>query len=113
MPRKEAKPVINSHRGRFQAQGTGCNDSEPWSQPKPLTLDLGNHLLTTLSNKIPKTEMMIRRAGFQMCSEEITAMSKNGGFTVVDKAYRRSFPNARRDRVDLEIHAGTAFILKK
>jgi hypothetical protein len=99
-----------SHRGRFQAQGTGLEKSSPWSQSVPLTIGDGNLLLTDLKNKLTPTEYSERSLGFYECSKHINEVHKSGGYS---EHISKHFPKLVRPggkRIDLEVKAGIAFV---
>lgn len=98
------------HRGRFQAQGLGLEESENWSQPVPLVIGDGNQLLTELSEKLCFSDRTLRRRGFVECSQHINDVHSAGGY---HEPISKHFPKVgRRDgaRVDLEVNAGSAFV---
>lgn len=98
------------NRGRFQAQGKTLEESENWSQIDELKYSDGKKLLDQLENKLSPKERQIRGIGFKKCRECILEASKNNGIRVVNKPFIKSFPKNARERVDLEVHKGVAFI---
>jgi hypothetical protein len=101
-----------NHRGRFQAQGQTLEESENWAQDLPLSAQKGHLLLNNLENKISKKEAEIRKNGFEKCREFINESAKNGGISIVDmgKPLIKSFPKGYKERVDVEVHLGLAFV---
>lgn len=102
-----------NHRGRFQAQGNSLEESEPWSQELALLHIDGVQLLENLEKKIPKKEKLLRVLAFKQCRKCIDDASKNNGINVDDmqKPFIKSFPKNYKERVDLEVRKGIAFIL--
>ena len=97
------------HRGRFQAQGEGIEESESWSQDEPLTKSDGLNLLDRLKNKLSAKDLDKRRKAFEKTERFISGAQ--GG---VDAPKKKSFydDKQRRDiRVDVEILSGKAFIV--
>jgi len=101
-----------NHRGRFQAQGIALQESESWSQKEALFYDDGKALLIALEGKLARKDRWMRALGFKKCHACIKNASKNSGIRVVDmgKPFIKSFPKGARERVDLEVHLGIAFI---
>ncbi|NVM66893.1 hypothetical protein FHW88_005211 [Mucilaginibacter sp. SG538B] len=100
------------HRGRFQAQGKDLEASRGWAQMLPLTAVDGLQLLNDLEKSIPAKEAKIRARGFAQCRKFVTDAQKNGGIQVaaIGKVLMKSFPKGFKERVDVEVHAGTAFV---
>jgi len=96
------------HRGRIQAQGENIEASESWSQNKPPTKNDGLSMLEKLKNKIPKREAKKRESAFKKAGKFI----KQGPHEVIVVPISRIFlvKDAYKDRVDIEIHKGEAFI---
>jgi hypothetical protein len=98
------------HRGRWQAQGQGLEESEAWNQPVALSAQDGENLLSRLESKIGPNEAAHRAAGFRKARDFIERARRAGGIHV---QVIRSFtvpndPTGRR--VDLEVRAGSAFV---
>ena len=103
------------HRGRFQAQGDILEESESWAQELPLLLTDGQDLLKILEGKLSRKDLLVRAKGFAKCRQVMESASKSGGINVADmgKIFIKSYPQNHIERVDLEVHLGIAFILKK
>ena len=99
-----AKP----HRGRIQAQGGGTEESESWSQDEPLTKKAGLALLERLKRRLRPAERRARAKPFADARRFIE--NGKGG---VDAPLGKTFSDRRRRaiRVDIEVLAGTAFLL--
>ena len=114
---KSSTVATMDHRGVFQAQGAGMQESEKWNQPQPLTAVDGHSLLESLREKIAPTEAAIRAGAFADAHGFIDAARIVGG-APQDNRYplKKTFrvfpdPRGRRDRrVDIEVHAGRAFV---
>jgi len=103
------------HRGRFQAQGNSLEESEPWAQDLAFLHSEGITLLNALERKISRKDRLLRELAFKQCRRCIDEASKNNGISVADtgKPFIKSFPKNYKERVDLEVHKGVAFILKR
>ncbi len=100
------------HRGRIQAQGKKLEASETWSQNKPPTKKDGLNMLEKLKNKIPKSEVKIRETAFKKAERFIKRASlTNGVDAPVSITYRAE--GYIKERVDIEIKKGKAFINTK
>jgi hypothetical protein len=96
-----------NHRGRFQAQGGGLEESEAWGQDEPLTKDDGLSLLARLKNSLSPRERRRREKAFEKAERFI--QNANG----VDAVKKKSFFGDDEDRsirVDIEILGGKAFV---
>lgn len=97
------------HRGRIQAQGGNLEESEAWSQDKPLTLEEGLILLEKLKEKLPNKELLLRQTAFDKAKDFIEQAGENGGIDAqVSKTFR--VKGTRDIRVDIEVIKGTAFL---
>ena len=96
------------HRGRIQAQGGGTEASEKWAQDEPLTKADGLTLLDKLKRRLTKAERQARKDQFADARRFIENVE--GG---VDAPLGKTFLNRKRRpiRVDIEVLAGTAFLL--
>lgn len=103
------------HRGRFQAQGAYLEKSESWAQQNPLLYVEGLELLDKLEEKLSFAERQVRRHSFRKCRKAMLEAARNGGINISDmgKVFIKSFPGDQKERVDLEVHLGIAFITKK
>jgi hypothetical protein len=103
----------NGHRGRWQAQGGGLQESEPWNQPMPLTLTQGLYLLDTLEAKLTPTDRRARAPFFEQARMFARRAASGGGISAANFPNSMSFPTRNQPasfpRVDLEIRAGHAF----
>ena len=97
------------HRGRIQAQGKNLEESESWSQDKPLTKDKGLEILEKLENKLPKKEAKKRIGLFQKAKKYIEQALKNGGL-FARASTNIHFKQNKRERIDIEVHEGCAFV---
>ena len=100
---------MSVHRGRFQAQGGGIEESEPWNQDSPVTADRGHGLLNALAAKLSKREREVRQAQFDRAHLCIDRAAAVGG---LEAPFAKSFglPTDPKIRVDIEIKAGRAFV---
>lgn len=96
------------HRGRFQAQGGGLEESEPWTQEEPLQASTGHLLLCRLEDKIPAREAELRRDSFQKAHRFIDSAAASGGVGPCKKTFL--VRGSRDQRVDVEVQSGLAFI---
>jgi hypothetical protein len=96
------------HRGRFQAQGGGVEESEAWDEELPLPGTEGHRLLTRLKYKLDREDYLLRQEAFGKAHRFITNAAPAGvGPT------KQSWPQPpRRDqrRVDIEVQSGRAFV---
>ncbi len=96
------------HRGRFQAQGGGLEESENWAQEEPLSLKSALSLLLKLKNKLSPTERTEREKSFIKADKFIKTAATNGG--VFARISRTFLVKGSRDkRVDIEVLSGKAF----
>ncbi|MDX1666929.1 MAG: hypothetical protein R3350_06860 [Saprospiraceae bacterium] len=95
------------HRGRFQAQGGGLEESETWSQDEPLSKEEGFSLLDRLKEKLHSKDRELRKRQFEDAKRFIKG-AKGG----IDAPERKSFRNRKTKdiRVDIEVWSGRAFI---
>ena len=102
--------MSKKHRGRIQAQGghPKIEKSESWAQDEPLTKKKGLQLLERLWSKLSKKEKAEREKPYQDARRYI--QNVKGGLDAIKK---KTFRNRKtRDvRIDIEILAGTAFIM--
>ena len=96
------------HRGRIQAQGENLEASEAWAQNKAPTVEEGLSMLEKLKNKIPKREADKRAKAFLKAKRFI----EQGPHEVINSVKVRSFAlkGSSKERVDIEIQKGKAFI---
>lgn len=101
-------PMSKKHRGRIQAQGGGTEKSESWSQNEPLSKADGLNLLDRLWNRLTKKERASREKQYEDARRFI--QNVDGG---VDAVKKKTFRNRKTkdERIDIEVLAGTAFIL--
>lgn len=96
------------HRGRFQVQGDGIEESEAWSQDEPLTKRDALNLLDKLKGKLKPADIEKRKRSFKK-AEGLIKGAEDG----IDAVRKRSFydDTERRDiRVDVEVLGGKAFV---
>src|SRR5690349_12939887 len=96
------------HRGRFQSQGGGLEESEPWNEPEALQALKGHHLLSGLQYKIPYKEAEIRHDSFIKAHRFIDSAASAGGVGPCKKSFL--VRGSRAQRVDIEVQSGLAFI---
>jgi hypothetical protein len=96
------------HRGRFQAQGGGLEESEAWNEDVPLQALKGHHLLSGLRTKIPTREAMLRRDSFGKAHRFIDSAASSGGVDPCKKSFL--VRGSRDQRVDIEVQSGLAFV---
>jgi hypothetical protein len=96
------------HRGRFQAQGGGLEESEPWNQERPLLATQGHSLLNMLERKIAVREATLRRDSFIRAHRFIDSAATAGGVGPCKKSFL--VRGSRDQRVDIEVHGGLAFL---
>ncbi|MCR9102168.1 MAG: hypothetical protein NXI25_19590 [bacterium] len=95
------------HRGRVQAQGDGLEESESWSQDKPITKAEGLTLLDRLKSRLTKSDFEKREKAFEKAEHYINNASG------IDAVKKKSFYSTRKDkrvRVDIEVLGGRAFV---
>lgn len=102
----------NPHRGRLQAQGGGLEESEPWDRTTPLPQSEGLGLVLKLENKLTAGELKERERAFSQLRTNIARWATIGGLQKTDKLIKLSYPKPQRGdvRVDVEVHAGVAFV---
>jgi hypothetical protein len=96
------------HRGRFQAQGGGLEESEPWNEEEPLRAAKGRQLLESLRLKIPAREAELRREAFMKAHRFIDSAATSGGVGPCKKTFL--VRGSRDQRVDIEVQSGLAFV---
>ncbi len=97
------------HRGRIQAQGENLEESESWNQDTPPTKSEGLTFLQKLMNKLKRKDKKIRTNTFEKAKKWIEQAAENGG---VQASTKKTFnvEGATKERVDIEIIKGTAFV---
>lgn len=95
------------HRGRFQAQGGGLEESESWGQDEPISKVKGLELLSKLKNKLKKKDRELREKQFDAAERYVEQVE--GG---IDAVKKKTFRNRKTKdvRVDIEVLSGRAFI---
>lgn len=97
------------HRGRFQAQGNGLEESESWAQDKPLSISSALSLLRRLIAKLNPNDYTRRKKEFKKAEEFVENASENGGiFAVMKKTFK--VKGSKDERVDIEVLGGKAFV---
>lgn len=104
--------TVYPHRGRFQAQGNGLEESESWHKKNPIPAPEGKTLIEKLKNRLNKDDLECRKKAFGNCEEAVDEAEKNGGLLACKKSFYDS-PQNKKVRVDLEVNAGLAFIPEK
>lgn len=100
--------MSKKHRGRIQAQGGGTEKSENWSQDEPLSKTEGLNLLNKLWKNLTKEERATRQKQYEDARRYIENV--DGG---IDAVKKKTFRNRKTKdvRIDIEVLAGTAFLL--
>lgn len=98
------------HRGRFQAQGGGIEESECWAQDKPLSLASALKLLAKLIAKLATKDYERRRDQFDKAEQYIKNAAENGGRYATGRDPSFRVKGSKDERVDIEINAGKAFV---
>jgi len=97
------------HRGRFQAQGNGLEESESWAQDKPLSISSALSLLRRLIAKLNPSDYTRRKKEFKKAEKFVENASENGGiFAVMKKTFK--VKGSKDERVDIEVLGGKAFV---
>jgi hypothetical protein len=97
------------HRGRFQAQGNGLEESEPWAKEEPIKVSEALALLEKLKDKIPKKEYERRKREFKKAEGFVEKAGENGGvFAKLSKTFK--VKGSKDERVDIEVLSGHAFV---
>jgi hypothetical protein len=96
-----------AHRGRFQAQGGGVEESIAWAQDVAPTVGEGLQMLNQLADKLAPTERRKRSEAFDKARAYVKRAGEHGGVDAVD---RKSWPRGSDIRVDLEVLIGRAFV---
>lgn len=100
-----------AHRGRFQAQGQKLEESEAWTQKLGLVLKDSIILIANLESKLSKKDRNIRKNAFEKTKKFVKKAKLHGGISVVGtKNFSKTFLVKGKERVDIEIHQGEAFI---
>jgi len=97
------------NRGRFQAQGKKLEESVSWAQAQPIYHCEAILLIHNLKKKLKRRDLEIRQQAFEECIAYVNKANKNGG---IEAVHTKSFPKNYKERVDLEIHKGVAFLTK-
>jgi TolB-like protein len=98
------------NRGRFQAQGQYLEESENWAQDEPLYSKQAKIKLAVLNGKLSSSERNRREQAFKKCEDFIVNACRSGGIQIVDKPVIKSYPGKSRERVDIEVIKGEAFL---
>jgi hypothetical protein len=97
------------HRGRFQAQGGGIEESEAWDEENPLPAAKGHNLVGALKWKISKEEYLMRKEAFQKVHDFIDRAAQSGGIGPTKQSWPQP-PRQDHRRVDVEVQHGRAFV---
>ena len=98
-----------SHRGRFQVQGDGTEESVPWMLVNPITKSHANSNIAKLESKLTPAELAAR----QQCFEKAYKFVRRAPSYGISAFFKHScvpFPPIKDIRVDIDVLAGTAFI---
>ena len=97
----------NMNRGRIQAQGDYCEESETWAQVTIPTKSIGRNKVVQLKNKLTQKQQKQRACCF--CKvDRLIAQAPQNGYDVGSMSYTPN-PPIRDIRVDVEIIKGRAF----
>ena len=100
------------HRGRIQAQGSGCEKSRSWAQNEPLTAIGMLAMCDELEAELSPAERRDRAECFEELRRYIRNAAGHGGlFAPASKSFLKR--GARHIRVDLEVHRGEACAAEK
>ncbi len=94
------------NRGRLQAQSDHIEESVPWAQEEPPSLQQGMDMMQELKGKLSKKEQKKRKAQFKQLERFMKNAADSGG---IYSPEFRSFGNPdQKDgtRVDFELWAG-------
>ena len=108
LTRASSSEFTMDHRGRFQAQGRGLEESEPWDEEEPLRALQAHHLLDGLRLRIPPREAAHRQEPFWKAHRFIDSAATSGGVGFCKKSYVAR--GSRDRRVDIEVQSGLAFV---
>ncbi len=98
-----------AHRGRFQAQGGGVEESEKWAQDEPLSLKRALILLARLIAKLATKDYKRRKNQFDKTEQFVRNAAETGGmYAKTSKSF--DVEGSEDERVDFEIWAGRAFV---
>ena len=97
------------HRGRFQAQGNGTEESVPWSLVKPITKLQADSSLAKLETKLTPAERSTRIKCFEI-AHEFVRRAPSYGISAFFKHSCVPFPPIKDTRVDIDVLSGTAFV---
>ena len=97
------------HRGRFQAQGDGTEESVNWARETPITKKDGYQSMARLKQKLKPSELRARSECFLMAEEYVARVPSRG---ICAQVFYSCTPKPpKKDiRVDIEVRAGVAFI---
>ena len=95
------------NRGRIQAQGMGCEKSQPWSQPDVPTKQEGRDKSEVLRSQLNRRELSDRRDCFPRLTRFIEQAPPRG-YDVCKRSYT-PIPPHEDVRIDVEIIKGKAF----
>lgn len=97
------------HRGRFQAQGDGTEESVNWARETPITKDDGYQSINRLKLKLQPAELRVRTECFRLAEDYVSRVPPSG---ICAQVFYSCTPKPpKKDiRVDIEVRAGVAFI---
>lgn len=95
------------NRGRIQAQGKGCEESQPWSQLNIPTKHDGREKVYMLKQSLNRTQRQERAMCFCQL-ERFISRAPSVGYDRCSRSYTPQTPQ-EDVRVDVEIIKGRAF----
>ena len=97
------------HRGRFQAQGDGAEESVNWARETAITKTDGYQYIERLKQKLKPAELRIRMECFHFAKDFVSRVPSSG---ICAQVFYSCTPKPpKKDiRVDIEVRAGVAFI---
>lgn len=100
---------VKRHRGRFQAQGAGVEQSVPWALVSPSSKSHGNDCITKLKAKLSPAELLAREVCF-IKAVDFVNRAPACGISAFLKHSCIPFPPQKDIRVDIDVLDGVAFI---
>ena len=99
------------NRGRFQAQGSGIEKSSAWATNDTVYKHHGINHIDNIEVQLTKPELNERDIALQKAKDFVNRAAA-GGVTPLKKTFKNS-PQHRSIRVDVEVHAGIAFVTQQ
>lgn len=100
---------VKQHRGRFQAQGAGVEQSVAWTLVSPSSKSHGNDCILKLRAKLSPAELLAREECF-IKAVDFVNRAPSYGISAFLKHSCIPFPPQKDIRVDIDVLAGVAFI---